>query len=189
MAAVDGFRILFALIAVLGMIGGIAFIAQRSGIAKTMAVGVNRRRLSLLEVLPIDQKRKAAILKCDGREHLIVLNANSVTVIERAIHDPKPSASEKGAFGEPVAEAAASFSFASSAAAQPPESNLLALPEPVEAETRTLNSTNAPVEIADIEGTQSLQNQVRGFWSKLAKVAPGIRDKLVQTQRDKDKAA
>jgi flagellar protein FliO/FliZ len=77
-------RIVFALAAVIGMIGLAALAAKKLGLAG--ANGFQRtRRLQLIETLAFDQKRRAAILRCDGREHLIMLDAASVTVIDRDI--------------------------------------------------------------------------------------------------------
>lgn len=84
-------RLLFSLIAVIGMIGLAALAAKRMGLAG--ANGFQRsRRLQLVETLAFDQKRRAAILKCDGREHLIVLDGASVTVIDRDIPPPAAAA-------------------------------------------------------------------------------------------------
>lgn len=77
-------RLVFALAAVIGMIGLAALAAKRMGLAG--ANGFQRaRRLQLVETLAFDQRRRAAILKCDGREHLIMLDGASVTVIDRDI--------------------------------------------------------------------------------------------------------
>ncbi len=77
-------RLIFALIAVLGLIGLAAVAAKRLGLAG--ANGFQRaRRLHLVETLALDQRRRAAILKCDGREHLIVLDNGRVTIVEAAI--------------------------------------------------------------------------------------------------------
>lgn len=77
-------RLVFALAAVIGMIGLAALAAKRLGLAG--ANGFQRaRRLQLVETLAFDQKRRAAILRCDGREHLIVLDGGSVTVVDRDI--------------------------------------------------------------------------------------------------------
>jgi flagellar protein FliO/FliZ len=90
-------RLVFSLIAVIGMIGLAALAAKRMGLAG--ANGFQRpRRLQLVETLAFDQKRRAAILKCDGREHLIVLDGASVTVIDRDI----PPAAEAAAPASPV---------------------------------------------------------------------------------------
>ncbi len=82
-------RLAFALIAVIGMIGLAALAAKRLGLAG--ANGFQRsRRLHLVETLAFDQRRRAAILRCDGREHLIVMDNASVTVIAADI--PAPAA-------------------------------------------------------------------------------------------------
>jgi flagellar protein FliO/FliZ len=82
-------RLVFALAAVIGMIGLAALAAKRLGLAG--ANGFQRaRRLQLVETLAFDQKRRAAILRCDGREHLIVLDAGSVTVIDADIPAAAP---------------------------------------------------------------------------------------------------
>lgn len=84
MTLLDIARLVFSLIAVIGMIGLAALAAKRMGLAG--ANGFQRaRRLQLVETLAFDQKRRAAILRCDGREHLIVLDGASVTVIDRDI--------------------------------------------------------------------------------------------------------
>lgn len=96
MTAFDIVRLIFALAAVLGMIGLAALAAKRMGLAG--ANGFQRaRRLQLVETLALDQRRRAAILKCDGREHLIVLDGGSVTLIDRdippaaeSVHAPSP---------------------------------------------------------------------------------------------------
>jgi flagellar protein FliO/FliZ len=83
-------RIVFALAAVIGMIGLAALAAKKLGLAG--ANGFQRtRRLQLVETLAFDQKRRAAILRCDGREHLILLDAASVTVIDRDIPAAPPT--------------------------------------------------------------------------------------------------
>lgn len=84
MTLLEILRLVFALAAVIGMIGLAALAAKRLGLAG--ANGFQRaRRLHLVETLAFDQKRRAAILRCDGREHLIVLDGASVAVIDRDI--------------------------------------------------------------------------------------------------------
>jgi len=81
----DFARIFFALLAVIGMIGLAAVFARKMGLASgSLSLG-RERRLALVETLPLDNKRRAAIIRCDGREHLVVLNPNNVTVIERGL--------------------------------------------------------------------------------------------------------
>ncbi len=77
----DFARILFGLIAVIGMIGIAAFAAKKAGLATASGGFVRKRRLAVVENLALDGRRRLAIIKCDGAEHLIVLGANNETVI------------------------------------------------------------------------------------------------------------
>ncbi len=43
---------------------------------------MSRRRLKLVETLPIDPRRRLAIVRCDDREHLLILGTNGETVVE-----------------------------------------------------------------------------------------------------------
>ena len=52
----------------------------------------SRRRLKLVETLPIDPRRRLAIVRCDDREHLLILGTNGETVIETNIKAPQDSA-------------------------------------------------------------------------------------------------
>lgn len=91
MELIDLARIFFALIAVIGMIGLAALAAKKLGL-QNGAAALNRiRRLTLIETLPIDQRRRAAIIACDGREHLIILDQARVTVVEKAIPAREPA--------------------------------------------------------------------------------------------------
>lgn len=82
MATIEFFRIVFALVAVLGLIGIVA-LAVRNLRATQFATA--SRRLALVETLAIGPRRRAAILSCDGREHLLVLDQDSVMVVEQGI--------------------------------------------------------------------------------------------------------
>ncbi|MFZ5618463.1 MAG: flagellar biosynthetic protein FliO [Pseudomonadota bacterium] len=98
MELIDIARIVFALIAVIGMIGLAAVAARKLGLQNGALSLARARRLSLVETLPIDQRRRAAIIACDGREHLIILDAARVTVIERGLPQRETASGE-----EPVA--------------------------------------------------------------------------------------
>lgn len=93
MELIDIARIVFALIAVIGMIGLAAVAARKLGLQNGALSLTRTRRLSIVETLPLDQRRRAAIIACDGREHLIVLDAARVTVIERGL-PPRETAAE-----------------------------------------------------------------------------------------------
>ena len=78
-------RIFFALIAVIGMIGLAAVAAKKLGLQNGVAALSRSRRLAVIETLQLDQRRKAAIIACDGREHLLILDQARVTVVEKGI--------------------------------------------------------------------------------------------------------
>ena len=80
------FRFVAALLFVLGIIGVFALLARRfvPGARNINRRGV-KRRLSVVEVVPVDAKRRLVLLKRDDTEHLVMLGPNGDTVIERNI--------------------------------------------------------------------------------------------------------
>jgi flagellar protein FliO/FliZ len=80
------FRFVAALLFVLGIIGVFALLARRfvPGARNINRRGV-KRRLSVIEVVPVDTKRRLVLLKRDDTEHLVMLGPNGDTVIERNI--------------------------------------------------------------------------------------------------------
>ena len=76
-------RFALALAFVVALIGACAWVARRLGLAGRLAVRSGTRRLTILEVLPLDAKRRLILLRRDEVEHLILLGHNSDLVIER----------------------------------------------------------------------------------------------------------
>jgi flagellar protein FliO/FliZ len=81
----------FALIFVLSLMGLLALVMKRFAHGGAI-MPLSKRRLKLVEVLPIDARRKVAIVRCDDREHLLILGTNSETVIESGIKAPQDGA-------------------------------------------------------------------------------------------------
>jgi len=83
-------RFIFALIFVLSLIGVLSLLVRRYGLG--MATAQIRkgqdRRLSLVEILPLDAKRRAVLIRRDTVEHLVILGPDSETVIECGIAPP-----------------------------------------------------------------------------------------------------
>jgi flagellar protein FliO/FliZ len=78
----DYFRVIFGLLTVIGLIGVAAIAARKAGLA-TFAPGVTgKRRLGVVETLSLDARRRLLIVKCDDREHLIILGAQNETLID-----------------------------------------------------------------------------------------------------------
>jgi flagellar protein FliO/FliZ len=73
-----------ALLFVLSLMGGLALIMRKLEKGNPL-MSQNRKRLKIVESLNIDARRKAVILKRDDKEHLVILGANSETVIESDI--------------------------------------------------------------------------------------------------------
>ncbi|CCQ74112.1 flagellar biosynthetic protein FliO [Magnetospira sp. QH-2] len=90
-----------ALVFVLGLIGLLALIARKFGMGnKVPSRGAGRRkRLSLVEVMPLDARRRLVLIRRDDRDHLILLGPANGTdlLIERNIpvqgmsSPPKPA--------------------------------------------------------------------------------------------------
>jgi flagellar protein FliO/FliZ len=68
---IDWARALFALIATLALIAGAAYAARRLGMLQPGGTGPKRLKIS--ESLMIDPRRRLVIVRCDGREHLLLL--------------------------------------------------------------------------------------------------------------------
>lgn len=82
----DILRFLMALVFVVSLMGGLWIILKKLGMngGFTMQQG-KKRRLKIVEILPIDVKHKAVLLRCDDKDHLVILGPNGETVIEQSI--------------------------------------------------------------------------------------------------------
>ena len=75
-------RFLLALAFVVALIGVCAWLARRLGLAGRLATTGGKRRLAIVEVLPLDGKRRLVLIKRDEVEHLVLLGHQSDLVIE-----------------------------------------------------------------------------------------------------------
>lgn len=85
MEATDYIKFVAALALVLGMMGGLALILKKIGLGNVGVVPADKRRLSIVEILQLDPRRKALILRRDDKEHLVILGASGETVVETGI--------------------------------------------------------------------------------------------------------
>jgi flagellar biogenesis protein FliO len=75
-----------ALAAVIGLILGVAWLTRlRRGGTGGGLLQRAPRRLSVVETLPIDNRTRIALLRCDDREYLLAFGANGVTPIPGAL--------------------------------------------------------------------------------------------------------
>lgn len=78
-------QFVLALVFVLALIGIIAVIARRAGLGPRMAPRGARKRLALVEAMPLDAKRRLVLIRRDDTEHLLLLGAAGDCVIEAGI--------------------------------------------------------------------------------------------------------
>lgn len=94
-------RFFVALGFVLVLIAGLAALVRRSGFGERLAAAPSaggQRRLALVEVRPLDAKRKLVLLRRDDREHLVLLGASGDLLIESGI----PAREDKAADAAPA---------------------------------------------------------------------------------------
>lgn len=84
-------RFVAALVFVLGLIGLGGWAMRRLGWAAAGSAGGRRgRRLQVLEVLPLDTRRRLVLIRRDQVEHLLLLGATGDVVVEKGITPPVP---------------------------------------------------------------------------------------------------
>jgi len=76
-------RSLLAFGVVIALIGVAAWLGRRFAAGGIMARGRRQRRLSILEVLPLDNRRRLVLVRRDGAEHLLLIGGTSDIVVER----------------------------------------------------------------------------------------------------------
>ena len=79
---------LLAMLVLLGLLGGLglfAYAVQRGWILQNMTglrtFAAASRRLSIVETLVVDPRRRVVIIRCDDREHVLLLGAERETVL------------------------------------------------------------------------------------------------------------
>lgn len=88
----DYLYVIMSLFFVIGLIGMLATLAKRLGFGfSAPALKKTQRRLSMVEAMSLDAKRRLLLVKCDGVEHLILLGAESELLVESGIVPPHTS--------------------------------------------------------------------------------------------------
>lgn len=90
----DYLKFLFAFLFVLSLMGGLAYVMKRFGFAGDRLIPTDKRRLKIVEVLQLDMRRKAILLRRDDTEHLVIIGAAGETVVEANINTSAPKATE-----------------------------------------------------------------------------------------------
>ena len=83
----DYLRFGLALIFVLGLIGLMATVARRAGFGFPIKAikSRERRRISIVEVTPLDGRRRLVLVRCDDKEHLLLIGPNTELVVANNI--------------------------------------------------------------------------------------------------------
>lgn len=110
-----------ALIFVIALIGALALLARRFGFGGAVNTkGAQARRLAVVEVRPLDAKRKLVLVRRDRVEHLVILGASGETLIEAGIPAPSEDFAEAvRAAATPTLSQQADSSHAAAAHAAP----------------------------------------------------------------------
>ncbi len=88
MDAADYIRFFAALLFVLGLMGGLAYVLKRLGLqGKVLSTG--DKRLKILEILPLDARRRLVLIQRDEAQHLVILGTSGETVVETNIQVKK----------------------------------------------------------------------------------------------------
>jgi len=84
-------RFVLALLLVLGLIMGLAWLLKRAGFGSGGPL-TRRRRLRVVESANVDGRHRVVLVRRDDVEHLLLLGPNTSQVVERGI--PAPAAAE-----------------------------------------------------------------------------------------------
>jgi flagellar protein FliO/FliZ len=83
-------RLLAALAFVIALMGGLSVVLKKFGMPGTPNTPVTKRRLRIVESLPLDGRRRAVLIQCDSRQHLVILGAAGETVVKTDIEPVTP---------------------------------------------------------------------------------------------------
>lgn len=82
-------KLFLALAFVLGLMGGLSFLLKKLGLSAVANIkSSDKRRLSIVESLPLDARRRLVILRRDDQEHLVILGTTNEIVVEQNIPAP-----------------------------------------------------------------------------------------------------
>ncbi len=78
-------RLLLALAIVIALMGGLALVLKKLGLANSMPQAKGDKRLKLVETLPLDARRRLMIVACDNTEHLVLIGTDDTIVVQTNI--------------------------------------------------------------------------------------------------------
>ncbi len=73
---------LLALLAIIGVILFLAWLVKRFGLGPITPNATQQKRIALIAALGIDSKRRILLVRCDDKEHLLLVGGNTDLLIE-----------------------------------------------------------------------------------------------------------
>jgi len=83
-----------ALIIVLGLMALFYLLLKKVNMVQS-GMGGKTNRIQIIEQRMVDSKNKAVIIRCDGKDHLVILSPTAHTVIKGDMDTPKETAHSK----------------------------------------------------------------------------------------------
>jgi flagellar protein FliO/FliZ len=74
-----------AFVFVIALMLMVSWLVKRAGLAGALLPGANKRRLKVVEFMPLDHRRRLVLIRRDDREHLLLLGPQGETVVETNI--------------------------------------------------------------------------------------------------------
>ena len=95
------------LVFIIGLILAISLLAKHFGFANNPMVTRNKnKRLKIIEVRPLDARRKMVLIQCDDKEHLLLIGGTQDLHIDsKACEDLSPIQLEQNNNKKPVTKA------------------------------------------------------------------------------------
>ena len=85
--SINYLKFLFALLFVIGLIGGFGLLAKKMGLGnRGPIVRGTSKRLSIVETMALDPKRRVVLIQCDDNQHLLLLGTNSEHTIDTNVN-------------------------------------------------------------------------------------------------------
>jgi flagellar protein FliO/FliZ len=83
-------RFLLALVFVVALIGVLAWLARRFNLGNRAFATGGRRRVSVVETMPLDAKSRLLLVRRDDVEHLVLVGPDRALLIEGGIRAAAP---------------------------------------------------------------------------------------------------
>ncbi len=81
----DYIKFFAAFALVMGLMAGLALILKKLNLGNIGITPDSKRRIKIVETLPLDARRKAVLIRRDDVDHLVILGPSGETVVETNI--------------------------------------------------------------------------------------------------------